>query len=114
MESELQKAKVKMPSKPVSSSTVEKLFRSSGVRNKVRRMALFQQERARRKKEKRTRREQREKDRKKLGDKVPQILYYMHSEVPWNIVTNLYTIACRHHRKRFQRQLRILVWLTRQ
>ncbi len=56
--------------KPVSSSTVEKLFRSAAVRNKVRRMALFQQERARKKKDKRARREKREKEREKLGDKV--------------------------------------------
>lgn len=70
---------VKMPSKRASASnpprgsakaTVERLFRSSAAGNKIRRQALFQQERLQRNREKRSRREKREKEREKLGDKV--------------------------------------------
>lgn len=67
-------------------ATVQRLFTASSVRNKIRRQALFQQERLRQNKEKRAGRERRQKEREKLGDKVGPVLLSL------RISTQIHTI----------------------
>lgn len=64
------KAALSEPPRSSAKATVERLFRSSAIRNKLRRQAVFEQERAQRSREKRERREQRRREREELGDEV--------------------------------------------
>ena len=51
-------------------ATVERLFRSSAVRNKILRQNAYLRDKVERNKERRARREKRKKEREALGDKV--------------------------------------------
>ena len=58
------------PSRSSAKATVQRLFRSSAIRNKLKRHEVFQREKTQRSKDKRERREQRKKEREMLGDEV--------------------------------------------
>ncbi len=66
------------PPRSSAKATVDRLFRSSSIRNKLRRQAVFQQEKAQKIREKRERRQQRKKEREELGDEVGELWLITH------------------------------------
>ena len=58
------------PPRSSARATVQRIFPSSRMRNKLRRQLAWEREKQQKMKEKRARREQRRKEREQLGDKV--------------------------------------------